>query len=52
MLDYILKITPVVAVVVIYFVRLEIRLTKICTDLDWIKKGCLGCQQNSEKDSD
>lgn len=29
---------PILAALVIYFVRLETRLTKILTDLCWIKK--------------
>lgn len=51
-LEYAFGAWPIVVGMFVYFVRLEIRLTKICTDLTWIKKGCTGCQQNSDDDSD
>jgi len=38
MIESIATIGPIVLIVVIYFVRLETRLTKILTDLCWIKK--------------
>jgi|LGVE01.1.fsa_nt_gb hypothetical protein len=33
-----LQIIPVAVVFVVYFVRMETRLTKITTDLCWVKK--------------
>lgn len=52
MLDYLIANMPVLIGMVVYLIRLEIRLAKICTDLDWIKKGCTGCQQNSGENTD
>lgn len=43
---------PILLGMAVYFVRLEVRLAKICTDLAWIKKGCAGCQQSSEENTD
>lgn len=34
-----------------YVIRLESRITKIMTDVSWIKKGCKGCQPNLEEDT-
>ena len=45
MIEHILKLWPVLLVLVVYFVRLEARLAKICTDLSWIKKYINKCQQ-------
>ena len=33
-----LQIIPAVTVLIVYFVRLETRITKITTDLNWVKK--------------
>ena len=38
MLDYILKALPILAALIIYFVRLEVKLAVITRDLCWIKK--------------
>lgn len=38
MIEYISVLTPIVLVLIIYFVRLERRLAKITTDICWIKK--------------
>jgi len=46
MVDYLMVIVPVVLALIVYFVRLEKRLTKISTDLCWIKKELLKCPQS------
>ena len=38
MKDYILAAIPVLIAAIIYFVRIEVRLTKISSDVGWIKK--------------
>lgn len=38
MFDYIIKSLPVLAALIIYFVRLEVKLAVIKKDLCWIKK--------------
>jgi len=38
MFDYILKTIPFLAALIIYFVRLEVKLACIKRDLCWIKK--------------
>lgn len=44
MVDYLIAIGPIVAALIIYFVRLETRIQKISTDLCWIKKELQKCQ--------
>ncbi len=44
MLDYILKLAPVILAIIFYFYRLENRLTKITTDISWIRENCDKCQ--------
>lgn len=44
-------VLPVAVMVVVYFIRLETRLTKILTDLCWIKKELVKCQPNLEESS-
>jgi len=51
MLENIATIAPIILIVVIYFVRLETRLTKILTDLCWIKKELKPWQPASKKSS-
>ncbi|MBA7570144.1 hypothetical protein ES708_11891 [subsurface metagenome] len=34
-----------------YFLSMEKRLTRIETDISWLKKEYTGCQQPSDKDS-
>jgi hypothetical protein len=51
MFEIIAAIAPIVIITIIYFVRLETRLTKILTDLCWIKKELVKCQPNLEKSS-
>lgn len=36
--SFIVQVIPVILVLLVYFVRLESRLTKITTDLCWVKK--------------
>lgn len=38
MIDYLLQSLPFVLVLVVYFVRLEVRLAKMSRDICWIKK--------------
>lgn len=38
MIEYLTILTPIVLLLVIYFVRLERRLAKITTDICWLKK--------------
>jgi hypothetical protein len=37
--------------VILYFLSIEKRLTRIETDITWLKKELPGCQQRSEKDT-
>ena len=46
MIEYLAAIIPIVGAMIIYFIRLESRLTKISTDLCWIKKELQKCQQS------
>ncbi|MBA7582351.1 hypothetical protein ES708_24279 [subsurface metagenome] len=43
---------PAVVMVIVYFLSTEKRLTRIETDLTWIKREIPGCQQPSDKDSE
>lgn len=38
MKDYIFAAIPVLIAAIIYFVRIEVRLAKISSDVGWIKK--------------
>jgi len=38
MIDYLLKALPILAALILYFVRLEVTLAVIKKDLCWIKK--------------
>lgn len=51
MADYLLHSWPLVVALVVYFVRLESRLAKICTDLSWLKKHAISCQQPSDQNT-
>jgi len=42
-------ITPFIIAFTIFFFRIESRLTKIETDISWIKEQHNPCQQNLEK---
>jgi hypothetical protein len=46
-LDYLACIMPLVVAFVVYFVRLESRITKISRDICWIKKEIRLCQPPS-----
>lgn len=46
MLEYITAVGPVIIALIIYFVRLETRLTEIRKDLCWIKKELENCPQS------
>lgn len=43
MTETIATIAPVLIALIVYFVRVETRLTKILTDLCWIKKELKPC---------
>ena len=51
MIEILTAIGPVLIALIIYFVRLETRLTKILTDLCWIKKELKPCPPTLEKSS-
>ncbi|MBA7493990.1 hypothetical protein ES702_04556 [subsurface metagenome] len=38
MIDYLIKALPILAALIVYFVRLEVKLAVITRDLCWIKK--------------
>lgn len=44
MVEGLMIIVPILISLIVYFVRLETRITKILTDLCWIKKELLKCQ--------
>ena len=48
-LEYLTILTPVVLILVIYFVRLERRLAKITTDICWIKQSIAHAPHAIEK---
>lgn len=48
MLDYFVNALPVLAALLIYFVRLEVKLAEIRTDVNWIKKFVGSCQPLSD----
>lgn len=50
-LNYILQIIPVMAALIIYFVRLEIKLAVMARDIVWIKKNIESCRPTLEKSS-
>lgn len=43
MIEYLTAIGPILVALIIYFVRLETRITKILTDLCWMKKEMAKC---------
>jgi len=45
MIDYFFQALPVLAALLIYFVRLEIKLATIQRDICWIKKALDKCPQ-------
>lgn len=42
---------PLVVILIIFFFRIEGRLTRIETDVSWIKKGLPECQQSLGKNT-
>jgi hypothetical protein len=44
MIDYLFNSIPLIAGLIIWAVRLESKITKIQTDIEWIKKEIPGCQ--------
>jgi len=51
LIDYFIKSLPILAALLVYFVRLEVKLAEIRTDLTWIKKFIRSCQQPSDHDT-
>lgn len=49
MFDYLLKASPIILALIIYFIRLERRLAIIITDIDWIKTFIIGNTSPAEK---
>lgn len=50
-LKSLVELLPVVIVLVIYFVRLEVRITKISRDVCWIKSELRLCRPPSDNPS-
>ena len=48
MIDYALKLLPVVVIFVAWAIRLEIRLTRLETHMLWIRGEIPKCQPSSE----
>lgn len=48
MLNYFLNSLPLVAALIIWAARLEIKIAKIQTDIVWLKKELPHCRQTSE----
>lgn len=46
-LDYLLNSIPLVVALLIWAVRLEKKITRIETDIAWLKKELPACQQTS-----
>lgn len=47
MIDYVLRSIPILIALIVYFVRLEVKLATIQRDMCWIKKRMEQCQQPS-----
>lgn len=52
MIEYFFQALPILFVLIIYFVRIEIRFAKMITDISWIKLtlGNVQCQKKSSKE--
>lgn len=50
-IEYFIQIAPVLVIIIIYFVRLEIRLAKICESLKWIRRELNICRPPLDNDS-
>jgi len=48
MLEYFVNSIPLVIALVIWAIRLEVRIAKIQTDISWLKKELPACRQTSE----
>lgn len=46
--EYILQSLPIIVALIIWAVRLEKKITRIETDISWIKKELPACQQTLE----
>lgn len=44
LVEIITAVGPILVILIIYFVRLETRITKILTDLCWMKKELKNCR--------
>lgn len=51
MVDYFINALPILAALLVYFVRLEVKLAEIRTDLTWVKKYVGSCQQPLDQDT-
>lgn len=51
MLEILTAVGPIMIAMVIYFARLESRMSKILTDLCWIKKELVKCRPILEESS-
>jgi len=48
MLDYIFHSLPLVGALIIWAIRLEVKIAKIQTDITWLKKEIPQCRPTSE----
>lgn len=49
--DLLVNVFPLMVILIIYFVRLERKLSRMSTDIEWIKKFIIPCLPTSEKDT-
>ena len=49
MLEYIYQSLPIIVCLVVWAVRLEVRIAKIQTDIGWLKQERVGCQPPLDK---
>jgi len=47
-ISYFLQIVPVIFIIIVFAVKLEARLTRIETNIQWLCRSIPGCQQTSE----
>jgi hypothetical protein len=50
-IDTLIQIVPILVVLIAYYVRLEIRLAKMCESLKWIKRELMVCRPHSGNNS-
>jgi hypothetical protein len=48
-IDYLFQAWPIILVIIVYFVRLEKKITQINQDLKWVKKYIDQCQLLSDE---